>query len=154
MQTIQDSILYRIKLPVTFQFKSKAGIKFKVKLDTAIKGQLSDSLRGNFKPSGEFTKESRRALGKWLKEGYDIRRKNKKTAWAEYFAIDRSLKTNSNALEEVKAWRKKYLDDLESIVSIDDTIDYLGNYEALLVTIEEDGVAKEDFFSFDFLDDA
>ena len=58
------------------------------------------------------------------------------------------------SLEEVKAWRKKYLDDLESIVSIDDTIDYLGNYEALLVTIEEDGVAKEDFFSFDFLDDA
>ena len=154
MKRVQSAIRHRIKLPVIFEFKSKAGVKFKVKVDTAIKGQLSDSLRGNFKPSGDFTKESRRALGKWLLEGYDIRRKNKKTAWAEYFAIDRSLKTNSNALEEVKAWRKKYLDDTESIVSIDDTLNYLSNYEALLVTIEEDGVAKEDFFSFDFLDDA
>ena len=37
-----------------------------MKVDTAIKGQLSDKLRGNFKPSGDFTKESRRALGNWL----------------------------------------------------------------------------------------
>ena len=61
---------------------------------------------------------------------------------------------NSNALEEVKAWRKKYLDELDSPVSIDDYQDYLSNYEALLTTIEEDGVAKEDLFGFDFLDDA
>ena len=43
---------------------------------------------------------------------------------------------------------------VESQQQIDDYQDYLGNYEALLTTIEEDGVAKEDFFSFDFLDDA
>ena len=54
----------------------------------------------------------------------------------------------------VKAWRKKYIDDYESPISIENYQDYLGNYEALLTTIEEDGVAKEDFFSFDFLDDA
>ena len=56
-------------------------------------------------------------------------------------------------LKKFKAWRKKYIDELDSPVSIDDYQDYLGNYEALLTTIEEDGVAKEDFFSFDFLDD-
>ena len=154
MNRVQTAIRHRIKLPVIFKFKSKAGVVYKVKVDTAIKGQLSDKLRGNFKPSGDFTKESRRTLGKWLEEGYNIRRKNKKTAWAEYHAIDTRLERNSNALEEVKAWRKKYIDDFESIVSIDDTLDYLSNYEALLTTIEEDGVATEDLFGFDFLDDA
>jgi len=154
MKRVQSAIKYRIKLPVTFQFKSKAGVKFKVKVDTAIKGQLSDKLRGNFKPSGDFTKESRRALGNWLTEGYNIRKKSRKATWAEYHRIDTRLAKNSNALEEVKAWRKKYIDELDSPVSIDDYQDYLGNYEALLTTIEEDGVAKEDFFSFDFLDDA
>ena len=154
MKRVQSAIKYRIKLPVTFQFKSKAGVKFKVKVDTAIKGQLSDKLRGNFKPSGDFTKESRRALGNWLTEGYNIRKKSRKATWAEYHRIDTRLERNSNALEEVKAWRKKYIDELDSPVSIDDYQDYLGNYEALLTTIEEDGVAKEDFFSFDFLDDA
>ena len=154
MKRIQAAIKYRIKLPVIFEFTSKAGVKFKVKVDTAIKGQLSDKLRGNFKPSGDFTKESRRALGDWLTEGYNIRKKSRKATWAEYNRIDTRLTRNSNALEEVKSWRKKYLDELDSPVSIDDYQDYLGNYEALLTTIEEDGVAKEDFFSFDFLDDA
>ena len=154
MKRVQSAIKYRIKLPVIFEFKSKAGVKFKVKVDTAIKGQLSDKLRGNFKPSGDFTKESRRALGNWLTEGYNIRKKSRKATWAEYHRIDTRLAKNSNALEEVKAWRKKYIDELDSPVSIDDYQDYLGNYEALLTTIEEDGVAKEDFFSFDFLDDA
>ena len=154
MKRVQSAIKYRIKLPVIFEFKSKAGVKFKVKVDTAIKGQLSDKLRGNFKPSGDFTKESRRALGNWLTEGYNIRKKSRKATWAEYHRIDTRLERNSNALEEVKAWRKKYIDELDSPVSIDDYQDYLGNYEALLTTIEEDGVAKEDFFSFDFLDDA
>ena len=155
MKRVQSAIRYRIKLPVTFQFKSKAGVLYKVKVDTAIKGQLSDKYRGNFKPSGDFTKESRRALGKWLEEGYTIRKKSRKAAWAEYFKIDTRLERNSNALEEVKAWRKKYVDGgLDSPTSIDDYQDYLSNYEALLTTIEEDGVAKEDFFSFDFLDDA
>ena len=154
MKRVQSAIKYRIKLPVIFEFKSKAGVKFKVKVDTAIKGQLSDKLRGNFKPSGDFTKESRRALGNWLTEGYNLRKKSRKATWAEYHRIDTRLEKNSNALEEVKAWRKKYIDELDSPVSIDDYQDYLGNYEALLTTIEEDGVAKEDFFSFDFLDDA
>ena len=154
MKRVQSAIRHRIKLPVIFEFKSKAGVKFKVKVDTAIKGQLSDKLRGNFKPSGDFTKESRRALGNWLEEGYNIRKKSRKATWAEYHRIDTRLAKNSNALEEVKAWRKKYIDELDSPVSIDDYQDYLGNYEALLTTIEEDGVAKEDFFSFDFLDDA
>lgn len=154
MKRVQSAIKHRIKLPVIFEFKSKAGVKFKVKVDTAIKGQLSDKLRGNFKPSGDFTKESRRALGNWLEEGYNIRKKSRKATWAEYHRIDTRLAKNSNALEEVKAWRKKYIDELDSPVSIDDYQDYLGNYEALLTTIEEDGVAKEDFFSFDFLDDA
>jgi len=51
-------------------------------------------------------------------------------------------------------WEKKYIDELDSPVSIDDYQDYLSNYEALLTTIEEDGVATEDLFGFDFLDDA
>ena len=72
----------------------------------------------------------------------------------EYYAIDKSLETNSNALEEVKAWRKKYIDDPNSPIVIDLYSDYLSNYEALLVLVEEDGVTKEDFFSFDLLDDA
>ena len=63
MSRIQKAIRHRIKVPVIFNYKSKAGVKYKVKVDTAIKGQLSDKLRGNFKPSGDFTKESRRALG-------------------------------------------------------------------------------------------
>ena len=131
----------------------KRGVKYKVKVDTAIKGQLSDKLRGNFKPSGDFTKESRRALGKWLEEGYNIRKKSRK-AWAEYFKIDTRLERNSNALEEVKAWRKKYIDGgLDSPVLLM-IIKIILVTEALLTTIEEDGVAKEDFFSFDFLDDA
>ena len=88
---------------------NQTGVKYKVKVDTAIKGQLSDSLRGNFKPSGDFTKESRRALGKWLEEGYNIRKKSRKSVFAEYFAIDTRLERNSNALEEVKAWRKNIL---------------------------------------------
>ena len=154
MSRIQKAIRYRIKLPVTFIFKSKAGVKYKVKVDTAIKGQLSDSLRGNFKPSGDFTKESRRALGKWLEEGYNLRKKSRRSVFAEYHRIDTRLAKNSNALEEVKAFRKKYIDELDSPISIDGYSDYLSNYEALLTTIEEDGVAKEDFFSFDFLDDA
>ena len=154
MSRVQKAIRYRIKLPVTFIFKSKAGVKYKVKVDTAIKGQLSDSLRGNFKPSGDFTKESRRALGKWLEEGYNLRKKSRKSVFAEYHRIDTRLAKNSNALEEVKAFRKKYIDELDSPISIDGYSDYLSNYEALLTTIEEDGVAKEDFFSFDFLDDA
>ena len=48
-----------------------------------------------------------------------------------------------DALEEVKAWRKRYIDDYESPISIENYQDYLGNYEALLVTIEEDGVAPD-----------
>ena len=67
MKRVQSAIKHRIKLPVIFEFKSKAGVKFKVKVDTAIKGQLSDKLRGNFKPSGDFTKESRRDIRKLVR---------------------------------------------------------------------------------------
>ena len=44
-------------------------------LDTAIKGELSDGLRGTYKPSAELTKENRRALGKWLEKGFTIRKR-------------------------------------------------------------------------------
>ena len=154
MKRVQSAIRHRIKLPVIFEFKSKAGVKYKVKVDTAIKGQLSDKLRGNFKPSGDFTKESRKALATWLEEGYNLRKKSRKSVFAEYYAIDTRLERNSNALKEVKAWRRKYIDDFESPISIENYQDYLSNYEALLTTIEEDGVATEDLFGFDFLDDA
>ena len=154
MQRVQVSLKHRTRLPVTYVFKSKLKVKFRVQLDTAIKGQLTDSLRGNFKPSGDNTKSGRRPLSNWLQEGLSIRTKSRKSAMKEYYAIDKSLETNSNALEEVKAWRKKYIDDPNSPIVIDLYSDYLSNYEALLVLIEEDGVAKEDFFSFDLLDDA
>ena len=154
MSRIQKAIRHRIKVPVIFNYKSKAGVKYKTQLDTAIKGQLSDKLRGNFKPSGDFTKESRRALATWLEEGYNIRKKARKAAWAEYFKIDTRLEINSNALEEVKAWRKKYVDGADSPVATDVYQDYLSNYEALLTIVEIDGVATEDFFSFADLDDA
>ena len=154
MYIIQRGIRFRPKLPVTYRFTSKAGVKFVTQLDTAIKGELSDGLRGTYKPSAELTKENRRALGKWLEKGYDIRKRRRRAITQEYQSIDTSLKSNPNALEEVKAWVNKYItNDINQQLSIDDYTDYLSNYEALLVLVEEDGVAKEDFFSFNLLDD-
>ena len=154
MYIIQRGIRFRQKLPVTYRFTSKAGVKFVTQLDTAIKGELSDGLRGTYKPSAELTKENRRALGKWLEKGYDIRKRRRRAIELEYQSIDTSLKSNPNALEEVKAWVNKYIiNDINQRLSIDDYTDYLSNYEALLVLVEEDGVAKEDFFSFNLLDD-
>ena len=83
-----------------------------------------------------------------------VRKRRRRAIELEYNSIDTSLKSNPNALEQVKAWVNKYItNDINQRLSIDDYTDYLSNYEALLVLVEEDGVAKEDFFSFNLLDD-
>ena len=46
MSRIQNAIRFRKKLPVIFEFKSKAGVKFKVKVDTAIKSRYHQAKVG------------------------------------------------------------------------------------------------------------
>ena len=175
MRKISRSILIEKKLPIEFQFKSKAGVKYKVQLDTAIKGELTDTgqfrrtFKNNrkdnvdrtnkayvtsFKPTGDFDKSSRKKLAKWLIYGETVRKNAQRDMLDEYYKINMSLKTNPDALTQVNEIIKKYVDNPNSRISKDSLIDYLSNYEALLVITEIDGKPTEDLFGFHLLDDA
>ena len=65
-------------------YKSKAGVKYKVKVDTAIKGQLSDKYRGNFKPLEILQKKVVERLRKMVGRRIYNQKKIKK-AWARIF---------------------------------------------------------------------